>query len=95
MESNALEKSTKITMTTQAHTHTYIYIYIGIIGRVFACGPGKQDSIQEKKVVSLVTPRCSSYCKGSLRVALGYRRPTYYIYVHIYIYIYIMRIFVI
>ena len=30
-----------------------------------------------KEVVLSPTPRCSSYCKGNLQVALEYGRPTY------------------
>ena len=34
------------------------------------------------------TPRCSSYCKWSLPVALDYDKQTLYIYIYIYIYIF-------
>ena len=41
------------------------------------------------RVASFQTPRCCSYWKWNLLVALDHGRPTYCIYIYIYIYIYI------
>ena len=53
---------------------------IRYVSRVKWCNPGK-------RVAPSPTPRCSSYWKGSLRIALDYSRHFTYFYIYIYIYI--------
>ena len=90
------------------HIYIYIYIYIYIVeclpvvylippcltlsnvryvSRVKWSNPGKG-------VVPSPTPRCSSYWKESLLVALDYARQLYFTYIYIYIYIYIRDVLV-
>ena len=85
--------------------------FVGLVGRVFADGPGDLGSIQisntlkmvldasllntqqykvrmkgkvnqsKKGVAPSLTPRCSSYWKGSLWVAFDYGRQLYFIFI--------------
>ena len=49
---------------------------------------GKMSN-SRKGVGSSSTPRCSSFWKGSLRVAIDHGRPTYSLFISIYLYLYI------